>query len=71
MKSLREQLNEAQINESKRIYVLVMGEKHEGIYYLIAAYSNEREANRAMKEYEKNEGITSPDYVEVIEVDLH
>lgn len=71
MKSLREQLNEAQINESKRIYVLVKGENNEGIYDLIAAYSNEREANRAMKEYEEDEGITSPDYLEVLEVDLH
>jgi hypothetical protein len=71
MKNLRECLNEAQINESKRIYVLVLGENHEGIYDLIAAYTDERKAKVAMEEYEKTHKIASSDYVEVIEVDLH
>lgn len=71
MKSLREQLNEAQINESKRIYVLVKGEKNYGVNELVAAYSSRSAAERSMKEYEEDEGITSPDYLEVLEVDLH
>lgn len=71
MKSLREQLNEAQINESKRIYVLVKGEKNYGVNELIDAYSSRSAAERSMEEYEEDEGITSPDYLEVLEVDLH
>lgn len=78
MKSLQECLNEAQINESKRIYVLVKGEKNYGIDELVAAYSSRSAAERAlffaersMEEYEEDEGITSPDYLEVIEVNLH
>lgn len=68
MKSLKERLNES---KSSKIYVVVLGENHEGIYDLIAAYSNEREANRAMKEYEKNNKVADSDYLEVIEVDLY
>lgn len=71
MKSLQECLNEAQINESKRIYVLVQGEKNYGVNELVAAYSSRSAAERSMKEYEEDEGITSPDYLEVLEVDLH
>ena len=71
MKSLQECLNEAQINESKRIYVLVKGEKNYGVNELVAAYSSRSVAERSMKEYEEDEGITSPDYLEVLEVDLH
>ena len=68
MKSLKERLNESQ---SSKIYVVALGENHEGIYDLIAAYSNEREANKAMKEYEKNNKVADSDYLEVIEVDLY
>lgn len=71
MKSLQECLNEAQINESKRIYVLVKGEKNYGVNELVADYSSRSVAERSMKEYEEDEGITSPDYLEVLEVDLH
>lgn len=71
MKSLQECLNEAQINESKRIYVLVQGEKNYGVNELVAAYSSRSAAERSMKEYKEDEGITSPDYLEVLEVDLH
>lgn len=68
MKTLKEHLNESQ---NGKIYVVVLGENHEGIYELIAAYSNEREANRAMKEYEKNNKVADSDYLEVVEVNLY
>jgi hypothetical protein len=71
MKSLQECLNEAQINESKRIYVLVLCESYEGIYDFIAAYTDERKAKVAMEEYEKTHKIVSPDYIELVGVDLH
>jgi hypothetical protein len=74
MKSLREQLNEVQINESKQIYVLVKGEKNYGINELVAAYSNKNDAMKGMKgmeEYSKSMGGSDPDYLEVLEVNLY
>ena len=50
MKSLKESLNES---KKGKIYVVVIGESNEGIYDLMAAFSNEREANKFMKEHEK------------------